>query len=711
VVAGSEALGTGRCELHLIAAPETAATRLAPDWTKKALEEIGELSDGALLEEAREEMAALVEELLGLEDSRTSEIVAEVLWEVGEEAHDLGAPSAASRAWERVHDHRQRVLPSDHRDLQAARVNLAIALWDAGELEGALALEERVLEVRSRTLPGDDPALQNARWNLGLTRQALGDLSGARELIEKVLEVRSRQLDETDPSLQQARRRLAGILHGLRDFHGARSVEEKALEAKIRTRPEDDAEVQEVRLQLASTCFALGDWYAARELQEQVVAVRTRTSPADDPHLQEARADLAGTLAALGNLQDALVLRGHVLESLARGMPEGATELQIARVDAASTLRDMGRLDEAEVLFEEALECLTRTLPADNDVLSWAQGEYAYAIKEKGDLERAREMQESILATYSRTHADDHPDLAHARHYLAETLARLREQSAFHAAALSFMRGFKGYLSQIPLGSPREADEGAFRQALHASLALSSTSGGGVFAPDPVLEREAFAATESARCAGIVAAALARLARADPDCGRLWQEVLSSSLELGRLDATNVDRLVTSRQRRDRAQRELISLVSESAAGRKLLAEPWPEALAARLDSDQVLVGFWRYTRCTLDPDDPNRESLEESLLAHVVGPDGSLIRVELGPIEPIAQAVESWRAEILAPMERGASVVERKHGEATAAEELRARILDPLRFASSEPDGSLWPSMTCCMPCRWTRCPMAMAG
>jgi CHAT domain-containing protein len=74
-----------------------------------------------------------------------------------------------------------------------------------------------------------------------------------------------------------------------------------------------------------------------------------------------------------------------------------------------------------------------------------------------------------------------------------------------------------------------------------------------------------------------------------------------------------------------------------------------------------------------------------ESLLAFVLGAEGKLTRVELGPIEPIVASVEQWRRALgTAPSSRGigSGQAATEADELQAGEALRKLVWDPLRVA-----------------------------
>ena len=91
--------GTGAAALHLVTCPETEATRKAAQSAWAELDEIARLREAGHAERAAQHVAAVIEELGGVEGAADSVQVARVLWRAGVEAHRLSAPQAALRAW------------------------------------------------------------------------------------------------------------------------------------------------------------------------------------------------------------------------------------------------------------------------------------------------------------------------------------------------------------------------------------------------------------------------------------------------------------------------------------------------------------------------------------------------------------------------------------------------------------------------------------
>lgn len=247
-------------ELHLVAAPETDATRAAAKRAEEDLAAIAALREEGDFELARLRTEACLDDLVDVEGAQHSDVLSRALWKYAYESNALSLLQPTARTWSSVLGHRLRTLPEDHPHLQKARQNLAITMGELGDLRGARWLEEQVVAVRTRTLPEDHPDLQAANQNLAATLFRLGDLPGACALFEQVFAVRSRTLPEDHPDLQKARLNLALVIKELGDLARARALEESVLALLSHTQPECHPDLQTVRGNLAITLRALGDF-------------------------------------------------------------------------------------------------------------------------------------------------------------------------------------------------------------------------------------------------------------------------------------------------------------------------------------------------------------------------------------------------------------------------------------------------------------------
>ena len=99
----------------------------------------------------------------------------------------------------------------------------------------------------------------------------------------------------------------------------------------------------------------------------------------------------------------------------------------------------------------------------------------------------------------------------------------------------------------------------------------------------------------------------------------------------------------------------------------------------AKAVGDAAIVTYLVYERPS--PGQPVEGEGRHSLVAHVLSPDGSLGRIELGPLQPVRDAVTSWRTAIGQSPGRGDPVpsARPRRDARVAGEALRALVLDPI--------------------------------
>ncbi len=731
-VAAASGDAGGRATLSAGAWAETPQARAAAELALERLDEAEGLRRAGRAADARLIFQLALDDLGSAPGAEESKAVEECRDRIALAARALGDMGSAARARRAIFERRVRLFPPAHERLQGACYELAIALAENGDPRLALPLFEQVHELSSRTLAGDDPNLQKARHALAETQRLLGDFDRARELFEQVLEVRERLLAPDDSQLQATRLGLGATVQRLGDLDRAKALYEQALEARLRTLPGDHVDVQRVRINLATVlddqgdrqgawallgvavealsrtlpedhalllasrlnlgrlCSQLGDWPQARALFERVVEVESRTLSDDDAGLQTARLALATAIQRLGDPLAARPLIEKVLEVRSRTLAEDHPDFFHLRMQLSALQVELGDMSAARALVEKELEIRSRTLQADHPNLQGARVQVALIHEALGELPAARAAYEQAIEAWSRTRPRDEPEAFPARARLAAVLAKEGRHDELETLLPEVAASLRRSLEQAALTlSPREAEAFAGELLREISVVLSLSGA----APDGELRlalvEPAFELVEASRGIARIghrAARIAGAASADPAYASLRAAVRKSSTDIARLaaGAGGREELLAAVQEKERAERELRSAALSSGAGASILPALDARSLGARLADGEIAVGYRRYTRSEVDPTLPGGERSEESLLAFVLRRDGSLSRVELGPLQPVEAAVASYLGSIGAAAPRldergtgiavGAGVAAPKAGE-----ELRRRVLDPL--------------------------------
>ncbi len=182
---------------------------------------------------------------------------------------------------------------------------------------------------------------------------------------------------------------------------------------------------------------------------------------------------------------------------------------------------------------------------------------------------------------------------------------------------------------------------------------------------------------------------MALLATESPHVQQLWQQLLSLRRQRERLLLTPVpanpharDQTLAQLNRQiDQLDLELLPLLPAVARAEKL-ARSRPSDLQAHLPPHTVLIDLLRYRFMEQDPKTPGVKGFRDtpSYVAYVVT-RVQVQRVELGPAEPIEEAVHAWR-QALTAWKASLGEVARRDLERSAAEQaqkLRRLVWDPL--------------------------------
>ena len=153
--------------------------------------------------------------------------------------------------------------------------------------------------------------------------------------------------------------------------------------------------------------------------------------------------------------------------------------------------------------------------------------------------------------------------------------------------------------------------------------------------------------------------------------------------EAAELDSWRRQLAAVSAQK-DELETELARL---SSAYRQTQRQVTLDVLRAALPAEAALVDYIEYSHTEPPPtDQPGKLRFERRLVAFVVRREGPVQRFELGPVEPLAMAIDAWR--------RGRGVT----GEARkAGQTLRDKLWTPLepslagaKLVLISPDGNL---------------------
>ncbi|MBK7877074.1 MAG: CHAT domain-containing protein [Planctomycetes bacterium] len=646
--------------------------------------------------------------------------------EVAATLTSLGLATNARVVLEKTAERAVAALSLDDPLRRRARLDLAVALKNLGDPRAALEIEQDVLAQCEATLAPDDDSLIAARINLGATLLLLGESERARALFEDVLDVLERAGVQDEETLWGVRQNLAAALRDTGDMERVRQIEEGVLEYRLRALNEEHGDVQQARQNLASTLLSLGDMERARTLFETVLRIQRKRLPDEHRDVQQARVNLASALMAAGDLAGARSILERAWEACERADSKDATLRDTLRENLAVALMEQRQVPAARELFEAVLASRVDRLPEDSHDVVSVRTNLAAAYGRLGETARARAEIEKVLAVREAKLPPGNVDLEYARINLASILdaegkpaeARallddvLRRLEPVVPSSASFLQdtrrlsaGLALRLGDVPraaaltkdvarvlcdswrvspmTASPREIGARTESELDEVAWVLTFAARQRGTEDKEAFARLAFECVESLRGADLVTSAVLASCVRDPALRERHDALAAASRRLARCerDRAGDDALRDALRVRDGAATELVLALTSRPETAEYQRVPTAQRIQEHVQEGSALIAFWHYVPIPSD----RTETPVARMTAFVLRHEGPLEWIDLGPEAALTDAIQAWRADLLAPIERGQPVVDRSAVvERTKRDGARVRelVFEPLTAA-----------------------------
>ncbi|MER6529922.1 HEXXH motif-containing putative peptide modification protein [Streptomyces sp. NPDC001508] len=259
-----------------------------------------------------------------------------------------------------------RLLGDEHAATIAARLQLARALREKGDLAEADELYRDLTDMGQRSLPDAHPYLQSARTGRARTLQELGRYEAAEAELQAALTMRRRNPAAGERGILRIQRDLARLAHKRGHLRKAVSELRDVRRLTLDLAGETDLDTLAVGVSLARALRDAGHTEEAESVAEDVVCAHLKVLPPDHPYVLAARHERAR------------MIRDHESEpeSLERARDEFTEIWRInerqfgpdhpdtiaARHELATVWHLLGRPDLAADSFRAALEAGKRRL-------------------------------------------------------------------------------------------------------------------------------------------------------------------------------------------------------------------------------------------------------------------------------------------------------------------------------------------------------------
>jgi CHAT domain-containing protein/Tfp pilus assembly protein PilF len=531
--------------------------------------------------------------------------------------------------------------PDGHAHLATSLNNLGYLLVLRGDLDraepllvGAVAMYRKVYPVAQ--FPDGHPALAMGLNNLGILRRDQGDSTQAEAVFREAVAMCEKvyppeQYPDGHPNLAQTRNNLAAQLQARAEYAQAEELFRRALAMRRRLYSEER--------------YPDGHPYLAVSLNNLGAVLQSRGEPEKaEPFLREA-------MAMYGKLYPK------------ERFPDGHPHLASTLGNLATVLRAQGQLGAAEECYRDALAICRKLYPParypeGHRQLALGLDNIGTALGAQREYARAEPLCREALAMFRKLYPAErypagHPDLALSLHNLGFLLlARQKEAEAealFGEAQAMYRR-----LLDVFLEGAAEAE------ALNHLMQLPRTRDHylTITRGRPDRDEDAYAAVWDSK--GAVARLLRRRRQAllldrAKETRELARELTAARRALARLLLTPADQKAEQPgqvralgEQKERLEKALAARLPAFAALQDS-ARRRPAELRQHLPAGTAFIDLVRYFRTALPPAPPGapRKPATECYVGFVLAQGRSLRRVELGPAEPIDEAVADWRREL----------------------------------------------------------------
>ncbi|MFD9687745.1 FxSxx-COOH system tetratricopeptide repeat protein, partial [Kitasatospora sp. NPDC059088] len=342
-----------------------------------------------------------------------------VLSRSGHSLVEAGLNRAAAHHWTRFTSTAERRLGADHEATIVARMNLAVALRQAGEFADAVAIGCRADADSERVLGGTHETTLLARGNLISTYRRAGLLREAVDLGERTVADCERVLGSGHRATLVARGNLASACTELGLVDRGIALRERTLADRDRDLGTDHPTTVTTRSNLALDYIEAGRLDEGIALGQRALADRERILGPDHPDTLTTRGNVALGLSRTGRIDEAIALGKEVLADRERVIGADHPDTLATRGNLACSYRDAGRLAEAIVLGQRVLADCQRVLGNDHPDTLRAGGNLVASYRNAGFLANAIALGRRTLADHERALGARHPRTISTRHDLA----------------------------------------------------------------------------------------------------------------------------------------------------------------------------------------------------------------------------------------------------------------------------------------------------
>ena len=542
----------------------------------------------------------------------------------------------------------RRVQGDKHPDYAASLNNLAVLYKAQGDHARAEPLFRQALEIKKQALGDKHPNYAGSLNNLASLYRAQGDYARAEPLFRQASDIYKQVLGDKHPNYALSLNNLASLYKAQGDYARAAPLFRQALDIRKQALGDKHRDYAGSLNNLAALYDDQGDYARAEPLYRQALDITKQALGDKHPNYATSLNNLALLYKAQGDYARAEPLFRQALDITKQALGDKHPNYALSLNNLASLYQAQGDYARAEPLYRQASDIYKQLLGDKHPNYATSLNNLAGLYYAQGDYARAEPLYRQASNIWKKLLGDKHPAYAQG----LNNLALLYYGQGDHARAESLaLHALDIVRANLDLAAGAQSE----RQQLTMSRSLSSFLDAylSLTAETPKSSELVYAQVFAWKGAVQARQGYMRLARQQPELAPDFEHLRSVSGRLATLAFATPD---PEKQAAYRRQMEELTLEKErleaelsakSALFRQQQAQArrTPAQLQEVLPAGTALVDFLQYTHWSPPAaESKGKFQKEQRLAAFILRRDRPVARIELGPMDPVARAVDEWR-------------------------------------------------------------------
>jgi eukaryotic-like serine/threonine-protein kinase len=243
---------------------------------------------------------------------------------------------------------------TDSPDYLTSMHNLAGALRDLGDLNGAEATERQVLTIRQRVSGPDHPHTTYSLNNLGWILLEKGDWAAAEPYLRQAYDLNRKKLGDKHPRIAVSMNNLGRMLQDKGDYPGAEKYYRQGLAILDENKLSESWSAARIQGNLVLLALDRGDYAGAERYARQALDLERKLGGEDTPDYAASLIDLGVVRSYQRDNAGAETVLRQALEIRKKMYQPGHVFIIAAQVRLGEVLTAEGKLDEAESMLHDA---------------------------------------------------------------------------------------------------------------------------------------------------------------------------------------------------------------------------------------------------------------------------------------------------------------------------------------------------------------------